>query len=131
MPTVTELPLTKESRLAVLAGVLFLLVVLLALLGERTLPLFGGNRELAARVYKSAFAVLGGSMAGLAAPFIVTTFTARLRTVLAAAGSDNPVASLLLANGVPHAANVVGFTLLVVFMLAGTVAAVLIWLKGS
>ena len=62
-------------------------------------------------------------MAGLAAPWVVTTFTAKLRMLLAAAGSDSSVASLLLRDGGLQLAEIVGFTLMGVFLLAGTVAA--------
>lgn len=45
----------------------FGLLVLLLILGESTLPLFGGDRALAARAYKTIFMGLGaGCIAGLA-----------------------------------------------------------------
>jgi hypothetical protein len=70
-------------------------------------------------------------MAGLAAPWVVTTFTEKLRMLLAAADRDSSVASLLLREGVPQLAEIVGFTLMGVFLLADTVAATSIWLKAS
>ncbi len=127
----TEHPLTTEARLALVAAALFLVAVLLAFLGERTLSLFWGDRELAARAYKAGYAALGGGIAGLAAPWVVTTFTAKLRMLLAAVGSDSSVASLLLRDGVLQLAEIVGFTLMGVFLLAGTVAATSIWLNAS
>ena len=122
--------LTMEVRLALMAVALFFVVVLLTLLGERTLAVFGGDRELAARTYKAGYAALGGGIAGLAVPWVVTTFIAKLRTVLASV-SDSSVASLLLGDGVPHFAKIVGFTLMGVFLLAGVGAAASIWLKAS
>lgn len=42
------------------------IMAILLILGERTLPLFGDDRELAARVYKSVFMLLGvGIVAGV------------------------------------------------------------------
>ena len=49
-----------------LSAICMVLIVTLLVLGERTLPLFGGDRELAARIYKTAFVLLGtGFVAGL------------------------------------------------------------------
>lgn len=49
-----------------LSAICMVLIVTLLVLGERTLPLFGGDRELAGRVYKTVFMLLGtGVVAGL------------------------------------------------------------------
>ena len=49
-----------------LSAICMVLIVTLLVLGERTLPLFGGDRELAGRVYKTLFVLLSaGVVAGL------------------------------------------------------------------
>lgn len=53
--------------LARLSALCAAILVLLLVLGERTLPLMGGDRELAGRLYKAVFMVLiAGIVAGIA-----------------------------------------------------------------
>jgi hypothetical protein len=55
----------------IIAGTSFFLILVLSLLGESTLPLFGGNKDLAARFYKVIFMLLGGGLlAGLTSGLI-------------------------------------------------------------
>ena len=75
------LPSSTEGRLLLAAFVVLLTLIGLSVLGERTLPLFGGNRDLAGRAYKTLFVGLGGGMLGLAAPALVTGFIGRLRAL--------------------------------------------------
>ncbi|MDO9225878.1 MAG: hypothetical protein Q8M09_05190 [Pseudomonadota bacterium] len=126
-----EMHLSKEARLALFAALLFGLAIVLAALGEKTLPLFGGDRELAARVYKSTFAVLLGGVAGLLAPFVVIGFVNKVRSLFAASGGDHAIAQLLMRDDVPRIAERVGFLLLAVFIAFGLVVAVVIWFKGA
>ncbi|MCC5958209.1 MAG: hypothetical protein JJU08_02585 [Rhodobacteraceae bacterium] len=58
-------------RLIWLSGVCGAIVVVLLVLGERTLPLFGGDRDLAARIYKTLFTLL---ISSIAAGLIPTVF---------------------------------------------------------
>jgi len=49
-----------------LSAICMVMIVTLLVLGEQTLPIFGGDRALAERVYKTVFVLLGaGAVAGL------------------------------------------------------------------
>jgi len=54
-----------------LSGICLAILVILLILGESTLSLFGGNRDLAGQVYKSVFMLLGS---GLVAGVVPTLF---------------------------------------------------------
>ena len=55
------------NMMMVFGAACFAIMMLLVALGESTLPLFGGDRELAARVYKTVFVALSaGTVAGVA-----------------------------------------------------------------
>lgn len=123
--------MTNEVRLAYGAAVLFIVALVIALIGERALPLFGGDRELAARVYKTLYVVLLGGMASLSVPLFVVGIVQKARFMLAAAGSDNSIASLLLRDEVPRIASFIGFTLMSAFAVFWVLVAIIIWMKGD
>ena len=55
------------NMMMVFGAACFAIMMLLVALGESPLPLFGGDRELAARVYKTVFVALSaGTVAGVA-----------------------------------------------------------------
>lgn len=115
-------------KLAGVAVALFCLMILLSLLGEKTLFLFNGDRALAARVYKTMFTLIGAAVLSLAVPFIVTSFVEKLRIVLAAGDSKSGIALLLLRDNVPQMAQTLGLTLMGVFAIAGIIATITIWI---
>ena len=48
------------GKLLIVSGALIGVLIVLAALNERTLPLFGGDRSLAARVMLTTFSLFGG-----------------------------------------------------------------------
>ncbi len=121
------LPSSTEGRLLLAAFLVLLTLIGLSVLGERTLPLFGGNRDLAARAYKALFVGLGGGMLGLAAPALVTGFVGRLRALFTRIEAKGAIADAILRDRALDQAQTAGFTLMALFALAGAVAAVLVW----
>lgn len=126
-----EIHLTKEAQLGCGALVLFCLAIVLSILGERTLPLFGGDYDLAGRFYKTFYAILWGCIAGFSAPIAVVSFISKLRIVLATNGGDSRIAQLLLRDDILRFAQIIGFTLMVVFVLSGFIVACIIWINGN
>ncbi|MCG5239245.1 hypothetical protein [Azospirillum doebereinerae] len=118
---------SSEGRLLVAAFGILVFLVGLALLGERTLPLFGGDRDMARRVYKTLFVGLGGAMVSLAVPALVTGGVARARTLFGRIDAKGAVADFLLRDRVPEQAQTAGFALMAVFAVASVVAAVAVW----
>lgn len=121
------LPSSTEGRLLLAAFLVLLTLIGLSILGERTLPLFGGNRDLAARAYKTLFVGLGGGMLGLAAPALVTGLIGRLRALFTRIEAKGAVADAILRDRALDQAQTAGFTLMALFLLAGGVAAALVW----
>lgn len=121
------LPSSTEGRLLLAAFFILLTLIGLSILGERSLPLFGGNRDLAARAYKALFVGLGGGMLGLAAPALVTGLIGRLRALFTRIEAKGAIADAILRDRALDQAQAAGFTLMALFLLAGGVAAVLVW----
>ena len=110
-----------------MAVVLLLILIAIAAAGERTLPLFSGDRDLAGRVYKTLFVALGAGMLSLAAPALVAGFAGRLRALVQHAQADGMIAQMLLTDRVLGQAQAAGYGLMVVFAVAGIVGAALVW----
>lgn len=121
------LPSSTEGRLLLAAFVVLLTLIGLSVLGERTLPLFGGNRDLAGRAYKTLFVGLGGGMLGLAAPALVTGFIGRLRALFTRIEAKGTIAEAILRDRALDQAQTAGFTLMALFLIAGGIAALLVW----
>ena len=114
-------------RLLILSGVLVLLIVVFAFLGERTLPLFDGDRKAAARAYKTGSLLLAGAAFSFAMPAIVGFFARRLQGTIAGAGSEGRIAEVVTATSFPAHATTLGYGLMVVFLIASATAAFLVW----
>ncbi|ALG75610.1 hypothetical protein VY88_28945 [Azospirillum thiophilum] len=121
------LPSSTEGRLLLAAFLVLLILIGLSILGERTLPLFGGDRELAKRAYKTLYVGLGGGMLSLAVPALVTGFVDRLRALFARIDAKGAVADAILRDRTLDQAQTAGFTLMALFALAAMVAAALVW----
>lgn len=119
----------RDTKFAYIAVALFVAMILLSLLGERILPLFGGNRELAARIYKVIFILLGTGVVIFVTPFLVSNFVERARFVIAAGGSKSDFATILLGNNIPHIAHIVGYSLMGVFAFGGVIATIMILIE--
>lgn len=121
------LPSSTEGRLLLAAFVVLLTLIGLSVLGERTLSLFGGNRDLAGRVYKTLFVGLGSGMLSLAAPALVTGFIGRLRSLFTRIEAKGAIADAILRDRALDQAQTAGFVLMALFAIAGVIAAVLVW----
>lgn len=130
-PIKMDITLPTETRLAWGALVLLVVAAALALLGERTLAVFGGDRELAERFYKTIYVGLGAGIIALVAPLAVSWFVGRLRALFMAAQSDSAITQLLLRDDVPQLARIVGLALMALFVLAGIAAAINVWTRGG
>lgn len=117
-----------ESRLFFFSGLLVCLVFAFALLGERTLSIFDGDRTLAARAYKSGATLLAGGAFALAMPKICQFFATRAQTVISAEDSSGRIARTVLSPTFPDTMLTVGYVLLVVFLLATITLSVAIWM---
>ena len=125
-------PLAAIERLGQFLNELAAFVVLLTLiglsvLGERTLPLFGGNRDLAGRVYETLFVGLGSGMLSLATPALVTGLIGRLRALFTRIEAKGAIADAILRDRALDQAQTAGFVLMALFAIAGVIAAVLVW----
>lgn len=116
------------GRLLVIAGMLFLMLVALSIAGERTLPLFAGDRDLAQRVYKTVYVLIGAGAFGLAIPALVTVLAERLRALFLQIDAQGSVAALFLSDRAVGHAQAIGYGLMVLFIAAGAVASLLVWL---
>lgn len=121
------IPTSTEGRLLLAAIVLLLLLIGLSAVGERTLPLFAGDRDLAGRFYKTLYVAVAAGMLSLATPALVTGFAARLRTLVARVQADGPVAQVILSDSMLGQAQVIGYGLAAVFAVAGLAGAGLVW----
>lgn len=120
---------SREGKLLVGALVLLALAVAVSVLDERSLPLFGGDRDLAARSYASGYLVIMGAVAGLAMPFMVRRFVSRVRALIGDRAGALP--RFLGQETTDRAALVAGYGLLVLFNLAGAIAAVVAWRESG
>ena len=107
------------------------IMVILLVLGERTLPILGGDRDLAARLYKTVFMLLGsGIMAGLIPS--ATGFVARFlrNRVEALAGQDGMFAAgaqFVTRHDIPGLMERAGPVLAALTGIGGLVLDAVIW----
>lgn len=71
------------------------LLVALAVTGERILPLYGGDTDLAARGSKASFALLAGCAFAFAQPVIWTWFAGVLQRLISAEATHSAIATTL------------------------------------
>ncbi|MCM8738722.1 hypothetical protein M5E06_31985 [Azospirillum sp. A1-3] len=121
------LPSSTEGRLLLAAFVVLLTLISLSVLGERTLPLFGDNRDLVGRVYKTLFVGLGSGMFSLAAPALVIGLIGRLRILFTRIEVKGAIADAILRDRALDQAQTAGFVLMALFAIAGIIAAALVW----
>jgi hypothetical protein len=114
-----------------LSGSCAVLMISLLVLGERTLPLFGGDRDLAARVYKTAFMVLGtGVIVGLghAALGVLANFLRhRIEAVKEQEGLIAAWRQLIIRHDLPGVLEAAAPWVALAIGLAGLVLAAVIW----
>ena len=118
-------------RIIWLSAVCAVMMVALLALGERTLPLLGGDRVFAARVYKTVFMVLiSGFVAGVipAGSRILARFLrARVEGLSDEEGFFAAWGRFVTRNDIPGLFEVVGPWLAAAVGVAGMVMALFIW----
>jgi hypothetical protein len=116
-----------------LSGSCAVLMISLLVLGERTLPLFGGDRDLASRVYKTAFMVLGtGVIVGLghAALGVLANFLRhRTESVKEQEGLIAAWRQLIIRHDLPGVLEAAAPWVALAIGLAGLVLAAVIWVS--
>jgi len=116
-----------ENRLFLISGLLVCTIIFFAVLGEKTLSLFGGDRELAARFYKSGAAFLAGTAFSLAMPKLFQFFAFRAQTTIGAGGSDSRIAHSVMAPSFPDMMLTIGYGVLTLFLIATIVLTIMLW----
>ena len=115
-----------------LSAICAAIMVLLLVLGERTLPLMGGDREVAARLYKTVFMVLiTGIVAGLVpagARGLARFLRARVEALAGQDGMFGAVAQFVTRHDLPGLMERAGPVLAVLVGIGGIVLAVVIWM---
>lgn len=114
------------GKLMIVSAILMAFLLVFALLNERTLPLFGGDRALAARFMKTIFALLGGLAFALAQPALWGWFARVAQRVLAKGGSEFGK-NLIERGGLADTFQTLGFVALGVFGLGAMVVSWAIW----
>jgi hypothetical protein len=115
------------GKLLIVSGALIGVLVVLAALNERTLPLFGGDRSLAARVMLTTFSLFGGLALALAQPAFWRGLSRLVQTRVAQGGSQSDMAQWLLRPELRDTAQTLGFILMGLFTSAAVVFAWLQW----
>ncbi|WP_308917990.1 hypothetical protein [Jannaschia sp. LMIT008] len=114
-----------------LAGALFAVLVVLGIVGERTLPLFGGDEALAARTYMIVFPLLGGAAFAAFQPWAWTRFAAALRHAIGRGGAQGRIPEWVASPAFRDFGVMVGFGA-AAFAAMGTIAmALFAWNEGA
>lgn len=105
----------------------FAALIVLAIVGESILPLYGGNQELAERGSKASFALLGGVGFAFAQPSIWGSFAKGLQRSIAAGGSKSRLAIMLTQPGFISGVHATALLLCLGFLIATTILTVQLW----
>jgi len=115
-----------------LSAICAAIMVLLLVLGERTLPLLGDDRELAARLYKTVFMLLGtGIVVGLVpvgARWLAGFFRARAAGSAGQDGVFGAWAQFVTRHDIPGLMERAGPVLAGLVGIGGIVLAAVIWM---
>ena len=120
-------------RIIWLSGICVVIMVILLVIGERTLPLFGGDIDLAAKVHKSVFMLLGaGILVGLipgASRFLANFLREHIRSTADEDGVIGRWRRFLIRHDIPRLYEKAGPILAIFMGLAGIVMAAVIFLS--
>ena len=105
----------------------FCLLLLLAAVGERALPLFDNDFAAAARFSKTAFALLGGLAFSFIMPAICKKFGHAIQRTISHGGSNNALAEWVGKDVFVTFMNYLGTFCLIGFSSASVALAWLIW----
>lgn len=129
MPKMT---IANQVQLAWIALVILLTLIILSILGERTLPLFSGDRILAARFYKAFYIFFGSTVAGLSAPYLISKFNENLKSIIISNGSSkNKIYSMIAEGQIDSIAHSIGFMFMIICIVIGIYFSIHFWIKGS
>lgn len=110
------------------AGIsLFAVLIALAAAGERLLPLFGGDRELAGRAMKALFSALAGLGFALVQPALWRAFARRTQGLIARGGGRGRLAARVRAPGFLRLVERIGLGLMAAFAAAALGLAGALW----
>lgn len=99
-------------------------LIALSVIGENTLGLFGGDRDLAARVTKGVFALLGGVGFAFVQPAIWSWFGGVLQKLIGQGGAQGGLAQYVMRPDFKSTLGTVGMVACVVFTVASALLAV-------
>lgn len=108
---------------------MLVMLVITLFLGERTLFIFGGDRELAMRVYKSFFVLFTVVFAGLLSKIFIPIFIDKVRNLFINYSIDTSISRLILHENTPRFAQTLGTWSLIFFCLMGVIFAISEWLN--
>ncbi|MEP3348020.1 MAG: hypothetical protein ABJN34_03410 [Litoreibacter sp.] len=115
----------------IISVICFAVLVVLAVIGEATLGLFGGDRDLARRTTLAVFALLGGVGFACLQPIIWDGFTKTLQRVIAKGGSQAPLTEIVLRPSFNDLVQGVVTKIAYVIIAASITLAWYLWNGGS
>ncbi|MEJ6404707.1 hypothetical protein [Yoonia sp. 2307UL14-13] len=111
----------------IVSAICFVALIILAIIGEGILPIYGGDEQLAARGSKASFALLGGIAFAFAQPAIWGFFADTLQRLVARGDTKSPFADTVLQPGLKSNMQVVGMVLCALFALATLFLSFQLW----
>jgi hypothetical protein len=125
--------ITYPTTLAFISLFLLIFLIVLSVVGEKTLLFFGGNTQLAGRVYKTGYMFFGGLILSFATPLIVSLFFKKTQKILLKA---NPNSSLSIVEffarrDLQHIGESVGLVIMVMFAISTIIGTIYIWISDS
>ncbi|MFV0474104.1 MAG: hypothetical protein ACK5MQ_07845 [Pikeienuella sp.] len=105
----------------------FLILISLAVAGERLLPLFHGDRDLAGRAMKAIFISLGGLGFAFAQPALWGAYARHAQGLIARGGARGPMARWIRCPGFPRAITNISIGAMAVFALVSLGLSWAVW----
>ncbi|MFP3384950.1 hypothetical protein [Tritonibacter sp. SIMBA_163] len=112
-----------------LSAIFFVLLIALGVVGETILPFYGGDRELAARVSKVSFVLLGGIAFAFAQPAIWGWFIQAVQNAIQRSGTKSRMAQTIMRPGLKSTARSAGLGFCCFFLIMTAVLAFQLWLQ--
>lgn len=119
------------DRRSKLAATLIAILILVSGLGEASLPLFGGDRVLAARVMKSLYTLLAGIAFALIQPIVWTSFARLLQSTIKRGRLDSTFTRIVLGHNFAQRIHKFALVLAVAIGIATVTLALALWIYGN
>jgi len=107
--------------------VLLATAIILSIIGERTLSLFGGNRDLAGQCYATIYTLLAGGMFICLLPNLTSWFVTIARRLFDYFGINFGVAKFVFNPTTPNIVANITFWIMIIVGILTIVAAVNVW----